>query len=67
MKVLAEHSPTWRHPDDDPPPHGTKLMMISPWGIAQTGDWYAGAACWMPLPKLPQELQDRLKKEGRLK
>jgi len=43
VNILTALVPEWRHPTDDPPPHGTKLILLSAWGVAQIGDWYAGA------------------------
>ena len=67
MNVIAEHRPDWRHPKDEPPPKGVKLLILSPYGIAQTGDWYEGAAAWMPLPRIKNDLKERLFADGLLR
>ena len=64
-RYLAEFDIAWQHPDDNPPPHGTKLLLyMYPHGVAVIGEFQnSGARLWAPLPSVPRELRGRLKKE----
>lgn len=66
---IAERLPDFRHPADDPPPKGVSLLMINESGVLIKGPWPADdrMACWQPLPKMSEELKERLYREGRLK
>lgn len=67
MKCLTAEPGDWLHPEDNPPPHGSKVLMLNQGGTAAIGNWQVGMAAWMPLPKLKAEMKDRLRNEGRLK
>jgi hypothetical protein len=43
----------WRDPDDEPPPRGTKLLLLTTGGITVTGDWRddSNYKAWSPMPK----------------
>lgn len=59
---IAEHAETvyWRDPLIDKPPPATKLVVLTPGGVAQIGTWSDELLAWHPLIKMPQWLRDRL-------
>lgn len=63
--IVAEAGVTWRHPADFPPPKGTKLLLyMYPYGITVIGEWQnSGATLWAPMPRISQEMKDRLEHE----
>jgi hypothetical protein len=63
--IVAEAGVTWRHPADHPPPKGTKLLLyFYPHGITVIGEWqHSGAALWAPMPRVGQDMKDRLEAE----
>lgn len=63
QKYLAIEEPAWHHPDDSPPPKGTKLQLLTPGGIAVYGQWESWAVAWAPLLKVPQALKIRIRQE----
>lgn len=65
-RYLAAPHPEYRHPDDEPPPLGTKLLILTRGGVCVIGQWnpQEGAVAWSPLPKLNEELKTRLRTEG---
>lgn len=65
-RYLAEPHPEYRHPADDPPPLGTKLLLLTRGGVTVTGNWdpEQGSIAWAPMPKLSPELKERLRSEG---
>ncbi|SEO79346.1 hypothetical protein [Nitrosovibrio sp. Nv6] len=67
MKYHAAAPSGWQHPDDNPPPKGSKILMLNEGGTLAIGIWQNGMAAWMPLPKLDPELKERLRGEGKLK
>lgn len=64
-KYLASEEIEWKHPHDFPPPHGTKLLLyMFPYGITVIGEWQnSGATLWAPLPKVSEEMKERLNSE----
>ncbi len=54
-----------RHPADDPPPKGTKLMLyMYPHGITVIGEWqHSGATLWAPMPRVSEAMKARLEAE----
>lgn len=61
MTYSAENSIAWRHPDDYPPPYGSKVLLWMPTGVMIIGNWHnSGAALWAPLLKVPLELKERV-------
>lgn len=64
MPYLADQAPQWHHPDDTPPPKGTKLQLLTPGGITVYGHWEDWAVAWAPLLKVPKELKQRIWKES---
>lgn len=56
----------WKHPDDEPPPLGTKIVLLTIGRVAVTGNWKdSDCLLWAPLPKLTKEQKLRLEKEGK--
>ena len=45
----------WRDPDQEPPPRGVKLLILTSGGVAVIGDWAddSNMVAWSPLPKRP--------------
>jgi hypothetical protein len=43
----------WRKPEDERPPRGVKLLILTSGGVAVIGDWFEGSnfVAWSPLPK----------------
>lgn len=61
MKYLASDEPGWLHPDDQPPPPATKLLIYTKTGLALIGHWRNDdCLLWSPLPKISAELRQRL-------
>jgi len=50
----------WRDPDTEPPPRATKLMLLTPGGVAVVGHWAEWSVAWSPLPRIPQKLKTKL-------
>lgn len=65
-KYEASSPGEWRHPNDDPPPRGSKIVMLTRTGIQIIGLWQVGCVAWMPLVKVHPELKRRLYDEGNL-
>lgn len=54
----------WKHPADEPPPQGEKVVLYTTTGIAIMGHWRnEDCVLWAPLPKLSKELKTRLDSE----
>lgn len=65
---IAELSPEYRHPVDFPPPRGVKMQLYTLGGICVIGVWDPlFAVAWAPLTKMPVELKDRLRSEGKIR
>jgi len=43
----------WRDPEQEPPPRGRKLLILTSGGVAVFGDWMddSNFVAWSPLPK----------------
>lgn len=67
MRYTAAQQGKWLHPEDHMPPRGSKILMLNEGGTLALGAWGEGMAVWMPLPKLDDEMKERLRREGRLK
>ncbi len=67
-KYLAAPQPEFLHPDDVPPPRGTKLNLLTSGGIATFGHWTddSNLIAWAPLIKVSDDLRARLRNEGKL-
>jgi hypothetical protein len=50
----------WRHPEDEDPPRDKKLLLYLNTGLSMIGKWGSDCLLWMPLPKVPKELKQRL-------
>lgn len=66
-RVLTAPVAEYVSPLDVPPPRGTKLLLLTQWGIAVIGEWMDhGYVGWSPLPKVPRKIKnemDRLRRE----
>ena len=56
MKYIAGEA-RWRRPDEFPPPSGTKMLLLTDYGIAMVGTWGSGLglSMWAPLPKISND------------
>jgi hypothetical protein len=45
----------WRDPEQERPPRGVKLLILTDGGVAVIGDWLddSNFVAWSPLPKRP--------------
>jgi arylamine N-acetyltransferase len=52
----------WRDPEDQPPPRGVKLLILTSGGVAVFGDWMTDSnfVAWSPLPKKRQKMTQRV-------
>lgn len=43
----------WRDPEQEPPPRGSKLLVLTSGGVAVMGDWMddSNFVAWSPLPR----------------
>jgi hypothetical protein len=43
----------WRDPDQEPPPRGVKLLILTSGGVAVFGEWMTDSnfVAWSPLPR----------------
>ena len=43
----------WRDPEHEPPPRGSKLLVLTSGGVAVIGDWVddSNFVAWSPLPR----------------
>lgn len=62
---MAAEEVAFLHPDDCPPPRGTKVLLyMYPHGVTILGEFHkSGASLWAPMPKVSREMKDRLAKE----
>lgn len=53
----------WRLPDVEPPPGGSKILLLTMGGVCVMGTWMnnAGFVAWAPLPALTPEVKERLR------
>lgn len=50
----------WRDPEEDPPPLGSKMLLLNPAGVACIGTWSQVFIAWAPLPKVPSSIKQKL-------
>jgi hypothetical protein len=63
LDVATSVSPHWLDPTEAPPPTGTKLLLLTTWGIAVIGTWPKdgkGYVAWSPLPRIPKQIKEKL-------
>lgn len=53
----------WKHPKDEPPPRGTKLVLLTIGGVGTLGPWGDDCVLWSPMPKISKEMKLRLEAE----
>jgi hypothetical protein len=43
----------WRRPESDPPPRGSKMLILTSGGVAVISDWIdtSNFVAWSPLPR----------------
>ena len=49
----------WIDPQEQTPPIGKKLLLLTQYGVAVLGHWYAEGQfiAWAPLPKIPESIK----------
>ena len=63
MPHLTDLHPEFIHPDDKPPPLGTKLILYTRGHIATLGHWGADCLLYAALPDVSMEMKLRLERE----
>lgn len=58
----AELRPEWKFVDEEPPPVGAKVLLLTRWGSAIIGHYYKGGelVAWAGLPKLLPEQKEKM-------
>jgi hypothetical protein len=53
----------WKDPSVEAPPRGTKILLLTEWGVAVLGHWdkVGRFAAWSPLPKIPESIRRRMR------
>ena len=51
---------SWRDPEEDQPPLGSKMLLLNPAGVACIGTWSRVFIAWAPLPKIPMNIKLKL-------
>jgi hypothetical protein len=54
----------WRDPAAEPAPRATKLLLLSPGGVAVIGHWAHWYLAWSPLPRVPAGIKGRIAAAG---
>jgi hypothetical protein len=54
----------WRDPAAEPAPRATKLLLLSPGGVAVIGHWAHWYLAWSPLPRVPPGIKGRIAAAG---
>lgn len=53
---------SWQDPRIYSPPHGSKMLMLTEYGVAVLGSrWDDTFVAWAPLPSIPPEIKERLR------
>lgn len=63
MSERKDRAPTasWIDPDDDPPPRGSKINILTIGGISTTGTWDDDfCVAWAPLLTVPPAIRQKL-------
>ena len=65
-KYLTAPAAEFRHPSDEAPPLGTKLLILTRGGVCVVGKWSReeGSVAWSPMPKISARLREQLVAEG---
>jgi len=51
----------WLDPEEHPAPRGSKILLLTRWGVAVFGYWDdSGFAAWSPLPQIPPNIKAKL-------
>ena len=60
---LPQRAPVaeWRLPEDSPPPRGTKLQVLTVYGVATMGAWSdLDCVAWAPLIQINARIRERM-------
>lgn len=49
----------WRTPEEEAPPIGQRILLLTWEGCCCDGIWDEGYQAWCPMPKVPQRLKDQ--------
>lgn len=51
----------WIDPQEQTPPLGKKMLLLTQYGVAILGHWYAEGQfiAWAPLPKIPEGIKQK--------
>ena len=61
-RVATAPASTWLDPLEHVPPRGTRMLLLTRWGVAVIGEWVDdGYAAWAPLPKVPRAIKARMR------
>jgi hypothetical protein len=66
MKDYLAGEAVWRLPEDHPPPLGVKMLLLNSGGVCVMGTWADWAVAWAPLPRIPDNIKQRLIRHGHL-
>ena len=56
----------WRLPEDSPPPRGTKLQLLTVYGVATMGAWSdLDCVAWAPLLTVSARIRERMLEKQR--
>lgn len=52
----------WLDPEEHPAPRGSKILLLTRWGIATFGQWDSSGdfVGWSPLPKVPSTIKAKM-------
>jgi hypothetical protein len=60
-RVATAKASEWIDPEERPAPKGTKILLLTRWGVAVIGEWAEqGYAGWAPLPKVPAGIKAKM-------
>lgn len=61
-RVATAPTSSWLDPEEHRPPRGTRMLLLTRWGVAVIGEWIDdGYAAWAPLPKVPRAIKARMR------
>lgn len=57
MKDYLAGNTVWRTPEEQAPPLGVKMLLLTGGGVCVIGTWGDWAIAWAPLPKVPWHIK----------
>lgn len=63
-RITTSDRPDWRDCDLHTPPKNTKILILTRWGVIHLGTWddEARFVAWMPLPKIPHDIKEKMRR-----